>query len=654
MRADAWTPLAEWRGGTVAALAAWAGDVGRGALFAATPVGVFRSDDGGRSWRAAGAGAVAPFVEGLAVLSGEGREPTVYAGTRTGVYRSEDGGKTWKWVLFGGRVAAVAAASVESEGRPGRVVLAGTEVDGVLRSEDGGETWNPANDGLPDRNVLALAVSPAFAGDGVAFAATESALARTDDNGRSWQRCALPVEGAVVQCLAISPRFADDRTVLAGTEEHGLLRSTDGGQTWTVVPGLEEQGVMALAVTPDGDQVAAATGDGVALSTDGGATWQTIAFESGPALALAWAPGEAGPTLVAGVPQSGVYRLSGSTWEVANAGLHAHLVTGLQPSPAFVHDRTLFIGIEGTGVEVSTDGGASWSAANAGLDDRNVVALAVSPAFEQDRTLFAGTPTGLYRSRDGGAGWQPIRPGDSDLSVAAMAVAKGTGDGGEGAAAAGPTVALVTTDGAVLVSEDGGESWEARGLIEDLASSEIASLALSSDDDGRLVIYVGARRASEAGGFDLRLYRSLDGGRRWGTWLEARGIGALPVVVARGAAGDTLVFAGLGGRVAQPRVGTREVRRGAERPIWSGSYVVTEPGVVTALAVSPQFARDHTLFAATSAGVAITRDRGRTFVNWSEGLPSGPVVALAVSPSFATDRLVWAVGLGGTLWQRLA
>ncbi|MGE3273381.1 MAG: hypothetical protein AB7P40_31900, partial [Chloroflexota bacterium] len=61
---------------------------------------------------------------------------------------------------------------------------------------------------------------------------------------------------------------------------------------------------------------------------------------------------------------------------------------------------------------------------------------------------------------------------------------------------------------------------------------------------------------------------------------------------------------------------------------------------------------DRTLFAATSAGVYVSRDGGASFSAWDDDQEPGPCVSVAISPAFATDRLVYALGLGGTVWRR--
>jgi len=68
--------------------------------------------------------------------------------------------------------------------------------------------------------------------------------------------------------------------------------------------------------------------------------------------------------------------------------------------------------------------------------------------------------------------------------------------------------------------------------------------------------------------------------------------------------------------------------------------------------MSPGYAADGTVFATTTAGVFVSRDRGTSFVAWSEALDPPSIVALAVSPDYSSDRLVYALSLGGTLWCR--
>ncbi len=101
--------------------------------------------------------------------------------------------------------------------------------------------------------MLALAASPAFARDGLCFAARQSGLYRSEDGGRTW-RFALDALGLdaplMTTAVALSPAFAGDGRVFAGAHG-GVLRSSDRGATWRVALFPEPPPlVSALALSP--------------------------------------------------------------------------------------------------------------------------------------------------------------------------------------------------------------------------------------------------------------------------------------------------------------------------------------------------------------------------------------------------------------------
>lgn len=632
-----WERLAVRSGGTVAALAtAPAGEQGA-AVFAATATGLHRSADGGATWAPTGESSSAPFAEAVALSPDFAADRTLYAGARNGLYRSADGGASWRLALADNHVYAVAAVH---DARRTLALFAGTEAGGVKRSDDDGKTWREINEGLPDRTVLALAFSPQFVRDQLGFAATASGISRTRNGGKSWRPVELPLDEPAVQCLAVSPAFPDDHLVLAGTEAAGLLRSDDGGTTWHSVPALAGQGVTALAFSPR-RTIAAATSDGVAVSTDGGASWRLTGRDLGPVLSLTFAPAGDGEALLAGLPGQGIARSTdgGATWQPANEGLHATLLMAVALSPAFDRDNTLFGASLEAGLLVSTDGGATWESRNEGLADTAVFRVAISPGYAENGTLFAATGAGVYRSRDGAATWRPVERGGEPLPAGVFALD-------------GATVYLAAPDGRLFISADDGETW--RDLGQHFGDAEVLSLALAPDYARDRTIFAGTSARAAEGAANLTLWRSTDGGEVWERWLEQRGQrhDVLPLAVPETYPADGGLFVGVGGRVRTPMRHAQEVRDGARRPIWRSIGLGRDATAVTALGLSPAYARDRTLFAASNAGVYVSRDGGQSFARWSEGLSPAQVLGLAVSPQYATDRTVYALGLGGTIWRR--
>ncbi len=654
MTPGGWERLASHEGGTVVALATAPADHGGVTLFAATATGLFSSADAGRRWLPGGVTPL-PLLSVVAPSARFAENRLLFAGTQTGCYRSTDAGSTWRQTLSGGRVFAMAVVP----GANGEEsVFIGTQQDGILRSDDGGQTWAGANPGLLDLTVLALAFSPDAGRDLTGFAATTSGLYRTRNGGKSWREVALPLDEPAVQCLALSTAFARDQLVFAGTECDGLWRSDDGGANWDAVPGLPDGGIGAIAFSSrdtESRRVAVATDAGVALSDNNGATWRLTDAPLPPVLDLAFVPDGDGEMLVAGLYREGVARLAisepDSPWMPANVGLRATFLTTLVASPLFNRDRTLFAAGAEAGLRISRDGGHTWADAGDDLTDAAVYGEAVAPTGKDASLIFAGTDWGVYRSRDSGASWEPPPPeaeSPTGIVVAGAAAADGR-----------LPVFAATLDGHLIASDDGGEAW--RPLDAPFDGATIVSLALSPNYARDQTMFIGTTQpALTTGKAKMTVWRSADGGSSWARWLDEQGEGGiLPLAVAF-ADEECALFAGLAGQIMQPRRNTWQTRGGERAPLWHGIALATVEGnaaTITALAISPNYRADGTVFAATSAGVYRSRDRGHTFERWSEGLTPPGVLALAiatVAPDTANEGplVVVALGVDGTIWRR--
>jgi hypothetical protein len=144
-----------------------------------------------------------------------------------------------------------------ASGHPGPQVTALPNPVGLIETTDGGATWAPlSRGGESDFHALTTGADGAVVGfDGV--------LRRSTD-GRTWEQLAIPGEP---HTLAAAPRGG---TVLATTAQ-GLLRSADGGATWTP----DTDGPLLQVVTWADERTAVGVDPAGTLwtSTDAAATW---------------------------------------------------------------------------------------------------------------------------------------------------------------------------------------------------------------------------------------------------------------------------------------------------------------------------------------------------------------------------------------------
>jgi photosystem II stability/assembly factor-like uncharacterized protein len=271
----------------------------QGTVFAGAGGGVVASTDSGGTWGVVNRGLAATNVRAVAIASPGGQ--LLYAATQwSGAFKSSDGGRSWRRLDVPANVSSVVVDPTRA-----RTVYVGTDRSGLLASNDGGATWRQSNTGLTATRILSLAVdrqrgtvyagtsgsgvftsvnrgrswrptavrsrvfSLAVAAGGRAYAGTGTGDIWTSSDGSTWRRL-TSVRGRV-DAVAGDPRHAN---ILFAATTHALFKSSDGGATWQVTPGLG--GGRALSVAFDSrrpDTVYAGTADGVARSTDGGRTW---------------------------------------------------------------------------------------------------------------------------------------------------------------------------------------------------------------------------------------------------------------------------------------------------------------------------------------------------------------------------------------------
>ena len=163
---------------------------------------------------------------------------------------------------------------------PRRLVLC-SGGGGLWGSADRGATWQPLTDDQPTTSMGAIAAAPgaphvvyAGTGEGDNQSQLGVGLLRSSDGGQTWQLMpAAVLSGTGVYDIEVDP--ADPLHVWVGTLEK-LLESTNGGATWRVVQSVP---TWDISINPGNPlEVFAATRAGLIRSTDGGATWSLVSL----------------------------------------------------------------------------------------------------------------------------------------------------------------------------------------------------------------------------------------------------------------------------------------------------------------------------------------------------------------------------------------
>lgn len=266
-------------------------------------------------WAAASATEAA---RGAAVaLTFDGTSQTLLKASAYTLYRSGDGGRHWAPMDLqpapgAGRIASVAAAA----GGMGAIYIAGPGI-GVLRSEDGSRSWSARNEGLPGRNVTALATH-ADQPETVYAYVEGHGIFRSQDGGLRWQLMDAGPRGGILRFVHSNMPGSMQTGWLFAATERGVRRAMDCFCGWREAGGLG-RAVAAIAYDPRRPQnVYAATQEGLFLSTNGGEQWARVTAPAATVKALVVTPaGE----LYAATGDGALYRSldQAGTWECVDA-----------------------------------------------------------------------------------------------------------------------------------------------------------------------------------------------------------------------------------------------------------------------------------------------------------------------------------------------
>ena len=421
-------------------------------VFASACSGIYRSDNAGQAW---------VKIHGIPgthrrthIISEDPRNSdTIYAGTTLGLFKSPDGGKTWRHLSF-----EQVNWMVFDPANPRTLYLA-TEDAGILKSTDSGETFRPVNAGFANHRLSQITSDGKRLYASSTYEGLYGGVFVSNDGGLQWSLLANEeaLLGRNFHSLTASP----GGTVVFGASEDSILKSADGGKTWSAVPTprllpSKERRPVAIAanagrarihalraVALDKLVLFAGTDAGLFRSSNLGTTWEQVK-----------AAGLTGiPVLAVDAPSNGASRLAART---------------------------------SSGLFISVDVGRTWQAAM--LPDASYYLYDLALPASRDVAILAATSRGLLRSNDEGAHWNLVTEGVPAATVDSVRFDPQQQPPGQ------KPEAFLVQYGTVYRSVDGGESWQSFS-IDGLRDSAIRSLWFAPDLPRRIFALTGARGA---------------------------------------------------------------------------------------------------------------------------------------------------------------
>jgi photosystem II stability/assembly factor-like uncharacterized protein len=573
--------------------------------------------------------------------------------------------------LAAGRISTIAVHPTV----PGVMYIGGAQ-GGVWRTVDGGERWIPLTDGECSLAMGSIALDPVdpdiiYAGTGELHFSGDSyygcGLLRSTDGGASWTQLGASIfdtnsGGARVSKVIVDRPTAGSptSTTIYMSSSFGVHRSTDSGVTWTrVLDGIATDLVVhptqprTLYAAIGGTGTNAA--NGVYRTDDGGATWVR---------------------LQAGFPTTDVGRIALAMAPSAPSVLYAAVQNAFE-SPRAPSDGQL-LGIWRTG-----DGGQTWvrlAATNAACGTQCWYNLVIATHPADPETVYFGGVL-IYRSLDGGTLFTNVLNG---IHVDHHAIAFDPVD---------PTVVYSGNDGGIYRSSNGGVNWTS--INGNLQITQFYSGIALHPSDPRVVLggtqdngtlEYGGDPAWQAvlgadGGFTAIDFANPVTAYAETQWTAGSGFSGprrrdvtggsfIRRVVGIDVNDNALFIPPLVMDATDPRVlyfGTYRVYRTADRgDSWtaiSGNLSRTGGGVVSAIAPAP-FA-PATVYVGTSDGALnVTTDGGASWAVRTSGLPNRYVTDIAVDAADPLAAIVTVSGFGtghvfrttdgGVTWQNIS
>ena len=455
-----------------------------------------------------------------------------WQGTGGGLFRSSDGGDTWKKITGGGLPDGIEQVNLTiSPTDSNRIYIEaayGRRV-GLYRSDDGGSTWvhAPDHDTRPEERIGGgdLPVPVVDPKDPNTLYVASIVTWKSTDAGKTWTGFRGSPGGDDYQNVYINP---NDTRIVALTSDQGAIVTVNGGRSWS--QWYNQPTAQMYHVTTDnafpyrvcGGQQDSGSACVASRSNDGRITfhdWHPVGIEEyGYA-----APDPLDPDIVYGGKVTRYDRRTGQVQDVEPSPLRSYRVLRTEPlqfSPIDLHDlyfatNTLWL---------TRDGGKQWKQISPDLTRESyalpstldtykdsptattirrgvIYALGLSPLNIE--RIWAGTDDGLiWTTDDGGAHWSNVTPPAMKPFWKVFNMDAGHFDALTAYAAIN-TLRLDDMRPHLFRTHDGGKSWTE---INNGIPNGAATSTIREDPKQKGLLYAGS---------ETQVYVSFDDGDHW-------------------------------------------------------------------------------------------------------------------------------------------
>ena len=516
--------------------------------------GMYKSTDGGKTWRHLGL----REAQQIGAILVDPRDPNLIyvaalghpygANEERGVFRSSDGGETWQKVLY--KDENTGAIALAFDPKNSKVIYADLwsarqgpwengawqgPGSGLYKTTDGGNTWRQLTKGLPtfEQGLGRIGMAVAPSDSNTVYATVDApqlgGIYRSDDGGESWRRVGTDrrawARGSDFAEIDVDPRNKE----IVYTAAIAAYKSTDGGKTWTAfkgAPGGDDY--HTLWINPEyPDIMLFATDQGAAISVNGGETWSS--WYNQPTAQFYhvitdnqfpyWVYGGQQESGSAGVKSRGDNgAITFREWRTVGVEEYGYVA----PDP--LHPNVIY---GGKATRFDTTTGQVQNVAPEILRSGKYRFLRTAPILfspADPRILYLAGNV-LFKTMNGGSSWEIISP---DLSREKPEVPASIGVFRRPEMATQPRRGVIyavapspkdvnviwagTDDGLIHVTKDGGKSWKNVTPPAIDSWSKISQIDASHSDINTAYVAVNRIRLDDQ---KPHIYRTKDGGTTW-------------------------------------------------------------------------------------------------------------------------------------------